>query len=75
MLAVCQESGGLGVVTAHSGTLVGVLLADDDPAHSEKLDRAVRGCRRLAGHAVVYRSLYEANERSLASSTMSQGGV
>lgn len=31
LLRICREAGGLGVVSAHSGTVLGVLLDDDDP--------------------------------------------
>lgn len=54
---ICREAGGLGVVSAHSGTVLGVLLDDDDPAYAERLDRVRRDCQALAGNAAVYRSL------------------
>jgi L-threonine kinase len=75
MLRVCRVAGGLGVVSAHSGTLVGVLLADDDPDYFTKLDKTMYGCRELAGNAVAYRSRSYGSAGSLVSSTGGQGGA
>jgi len=47
----------LGVVTAHSGSVVGLLLADDDPAYDQKRSAARQACRELAGHCFVDRTL------------------
>jgi uncharacterized protein involved in propanediol utilization len=52
MLNICDQVGGLGVVAAHSGTMLGLLLADGDPAHRERLDRAVLACTALPGRTV-----------------------
>jgi L-threonine kinase len=54
---ICDEAGGLGVVAAHSGTALGILLAADDVFHAEKLAHCRRECRALAGNVHVYRSL------------------
>lgn len=53
----CHRSGGLGVVTAHSGTMSGVLLADDDPFYRQKLAAARWACLSLAGNVTVHRTL------------------
>jgi uncharacterized protein involved in propanediol utilization len=42
---LAKDCGALGVAVAHSGTTLGVLLADDDPDHAEKLARVLTGCR------------------------------
>jgi uncharacterized protein involved in propanediol utilization len=57
MIAVCREVGGLGVVAAHSGTALGVLLADHRPGHRERLERTRRACSRLASTVWVDRCL------------------
>jgi len=53
MLAACREIGGLGVVTAHSGTASGILLSDDDPDYVEQLSAARRACASMAGTVLV----------------------
>lgn len=47
MTRVCAEVGALGVVAAHSGTVIGLLLARDDEDYRGKLYRARRECLRL----------------------------
>jgi L-threonine kinase len=49
MLGICREVGGVGVVAAHSGTALGVLLAAEHPGHHERLRRTRRACATLAG--------------------------
>jgi uncharacterized protein involved in propanediol utilization len=57
MIDVCQEVGGAGVIAAHSGTALGVLLADDDPGHRDRLERASQACAALAGTVWIDRCL------------------
>lgn len=57
MLAVREAVGALGVAVAHSGTTIGLLLDDRDPAYPDRLARARRACVRLAGHVHVYHTL------------------
>ncbi|SDN74089.1 threonine kinase [Streptomyces sp. cf386] len=54
---ICEATGGLGVVCAHSGTVLGVLIAADDPDHDTKVRAALAACRRLPGTTTVLRSL------------------
>ncbi|MGI5341225.1 kinase [Streptomyces sp. CA-181903] len=57
MRAVCREVGGLGLVIAHSGTYLGILLGehrDDDP---ERIERVRARCADLPGAVSVFRSL------------------
>ena len=56
MIRIARESGALGVVCAHSGTMTGVLLADGVPGHGRRLDGVREACRRLPGHVEVFRS-------------------
>ncbi|MFM9445930.1 kinase [Streptomyces acidiscabies] len=57
MTAICEEAGGLGVVAAHSGTSLGILIDDADPDRSRKIVRAVQACSALAGNVTTYRTL------------------
>jgi L-threonine kinase len=52
---LCRSAGGRGVVAAHSGTMLGVLLDEADPAHPWRLQRVLRACAGL-GATCVYRS-------------------
>lgn len=45
MVRLARDCGALGVAVAHSGTTLGVLLADGDPDYPTKLDRLLTGCR------------------------------
>lgn len=58
VLAICRTAGGRGVVAAHSGTMLGVLLDEADPAYPWRLQRTVRACAEL-GATSVYRSTRE----------------
>ncbi|MQY38425.1 L-threonine kinase [Streptomyces sp. RB17] len=57
---ICEATGGLGVVCAHSGTVLGILVAADDPDHDTKVRAALDACRRLPGATTVLRSLGDA---------------
>ncbi|MCX4692922.1 kinase [Streptomyces sp. NBC_01408] len=57
MIALCEDIGGLGVVAAHSGTSLGILIDNADPERSRKLVRAVRACAVLAGNVTTYQTL------------------
>ncbi len=50
-------TGGLGVVAAHSGTLLGVLLAGDDPDLDQKIAEIRRQCAVLGGPLSVHRAV------------------
>lgn len=54
---VCAEVGGLGVVTSHSGTTLGVLLDPADPAYAHRLAATAQACEELVGNVTVYRTL------------------
>ncbi|MFF2378428.1 lyase family protein [Streptomyces xiamenensis] len=58
---ICREIGGLGLVVAHSGTMLGVLLDEDDPELSRKTAWARKACAELGGEVSVYRSLPSQN--------------
>jgi uncharacterized protein involved in propanediol utilization len=54
---LCREVGGLGLVLAHSGTLLGVLLEAGDPELDGKAEHIRAGCAALGGEVSVHRSL------------------
>ncbi|WAP60624.1 GHMP family kinase ATP-binding protein [Streptomyces sp. S465] len=56
MIRVSDEIGALGVVCAHSGTMLGLLLDAGDPDHQHKLSAAAAACSRLPGATTVFRS-------------------
>lgn len=56
MLAVNAEVGGLGVACTHSGTMLGILLAVDDPDYAPRLAAAREACGRIPGRQHVYRT-------------------
>jgi uncharacterized protein involved in propanediol utilization len=55
--AAAEEIGAIGVVVAHSGPMLGLLIADDDPAHGPKCAAAREACLEIAGNASVHRAL------------------
>ncbi|WP_329791307.1 kinase [Lentzea sp. DG1S-22] len=57
VLEVCREVGGLGVVAAHSGTSLGVLLDPAVPGYPEQVAAAAGACSSIAGNVAVYRCL------------------
>ncbi|TDV43157.1 kinase [Actinophytocola oryzae] len=65
MIAICREVGGLGVVTTHSGTALGVLLDDARPAHPERLEWTKQACGEITGSVWVDRTLPDDGRRRL----------
>jgi uncharacterized protein involved in propanediol utilization len=53
MIQISRDVGGVGVVAAHSGTTLGVLLENNQPGHTERLERTKQACFRLAGRVWV----------------------
>ncbi|WP_433338043.1 hypothetical protein [Spirillospora sp. CA-294931] len=54
---LCRSAGALGVSVAHSGTKIGILLADEDPDYMRKLHRIVLGLRGLSSNVSVDRTV------------------
>lgn len=50
---LCRQVGGLGVVVAHSGTVLGILISNDDPDYAGKVADAKTACQELAGDVSV----------------------
>jgi uncharacterized protein involved in propanediol utilization len=57
LLRICEAVGGLGVVSTHSGTMVGVLLCDADPNYPDRLARVLRECAALPAAVSLFHSL------------------
>ncbi|TYR66182.1 kinase [Streptomyces parvus] len=57
LLDVCRDAGGLGIVTSHSGTTLGILLDPADPAYPHRLAATAQACEELTGNVTVYRTL------------------
>ncbi|ALG12492.1 hypothetical protein [Kibdelosporangium phytohabitans] len=47
LVGVCEDVGGAGIAAAHSGTVLGILLDERDPAYPDRLAAAVRACTEL----------------------------
>ncbi|CAM5304519.1 kinase [Streptomyces xanthochromogenes] len=54
---LAKEVGALGVVCAHSGTVLGILIDHADPDAAAKTEAALAGCAALPGRTDVHRSL------------------
>jgi uncharacterized protein involved in propanediol utilization len=54
---ISAEVGALGVVAAHSGTMLGLLLDVSDPDYVPRLAATIRACSALGGDVSVYRTL------------------
>lgn len=57
MAAICEENQGLGVICAHSGTVIGVLLGDDQPGHRTRLGAVKKACAKLSPTLLEFHSL------------------
>ncbi|MBO4204424.1 kinase [Micromonospora echinofusca] len=56
MITLAETTGALGVVTAHSGTILGLMFADNDHEYDEKVAAARHACRVLAGDSWIDRT-------------------
>jgi L-threonine kinase len=57
MIVISRTVGGLGVVCAHSGTMIGILLATADPEYAARLDAVRQACADFAPRLYVFQSL------------------
>jgi uncharacterized protein involved in propanediol utilization len=57
MLEIRRFVRALGVVVAHSGTVLGLLISDADPDYPRKVADATAACRELAGNVSVDHTL------------------
>lgn len=59
VIGLSEEFDALGVVVAHSGNSLGVLVAESDPECTRKVDGLRARAAELAGHATLYRSWHQ----------------
>jgi uncharacterized protein involved in propanediol utilization len=72
---LCREVDGHGLVIAHSGTALGILLDHGDPERAAKIDHVRAGCAALPGTVTVHRSLGpDESPRSARSAPLSRNG-
>ncbi|MBX7266330.1 kinase [Micromonospora sp. Llam7] len=57
MLDICAEAGGVGVVVAHSGTAIGLLLPHQALGYERRLDLTLRRCAELSDQVLLYHAL------------------
>jgi L-threonine kinase len=57
VLDICSAVGALGVVAAHSGTMLGILLDPDDPDYRAKVAATVNACTMLSPDVALHRTL------------------
>lgn len=55
-IAICKEIDGLGVVAAHSGTCIGILLSATEPTYAVQVQQASRSLARFGKTLGVYHS-------------------
>lgn len=65
MRDICWQIGGLGVVAAHSGTYLGVLLSTEDSHFHNQLAHAFEAMKHLAGNVTLFYSWYPALQTEL----------
>lgn len=58
VLAIAKEVGGLGVIVAHSGTCLGILLSPKDHDYEQRLHLTRRYLSQLSTQIIVYESFY-----------------
>jgi uncharacterized protein involved in propanediol utilization len=58
VMALCQEVQGLGVVAAHSGTCLGILLAADEPDYHDRMQQARTKLAHLGASVQIYHSFH-----------------
>ncbi|MEV0899960.1 kinase [Actinoplanes sp. NPDC049802] len=64
LLRICRDVGGLGLVLAHSGTNLGILLPGDATEHADEINHIRSACAAFPGTVSVYRSLGPQDRRS-----------
>lgn len=56
MTSICEQNQGLGVICAHSGTMIGVLLGDDQPGHATRLGAVKKACANFSPTLLEFHS-------------------
>lgn len=56
LISICEEVGGLGVVVAHSGTCLGILLSPDNEKYKEQLHTVSERISKRFKKFTIYQS-------------------
>lgn len=62
MLSICEQNEALGVICAHSGTVLGVMLGDEQPGHLTRLAAVRSACANLSATTLEFHSLRRREE-------------
>ena len=62
MLKICKEVNGLGVVVAHSGTCLGIILSPYDTEYETQLNKATDRIEKLSNYVSIYHSWNHIND-------------
>ncbi|MDH6125379.1 kinase [Kitasatospora sp. GP82] len=65
LLQIAREVAGFGLILAHSGTTLGILLDGSDSEAAEKIAYVRKSCRPLGGSVSTYRTLGKAGVHAL----------
>lgn len=57
MLEICKQISGLGIVTAHSGTYIGILISNHDPAYKQKVETGLKQMKQLGYPVQLFHSV------------------
>lgn len=57
MLEICSKINGLGIVTAHSGTYIGILISNQDPSYAQKVETGIQIMKQLAYPVQLFQSV------------------
>jgi uncharacterized protein involved in propanediol utilization len=62
MIAICERINGLGVIIAHSGTYIGILIANNDVQFDIKIEQAIRHISKITCNFKLYESVNVDNQ-------------
>lgn len=65
VIKICEEIGGLGVVTAHSGTYLGILLFGNDPHYHIKLEDGLSRLNSLGYSVQLFHSIDKLDDKEV----------
>ncbi len=57
MLSICRQINGLGIVTAHSGTYIGILISNNDPNYNLKIESGMDMLKQLGYPVHLFHSI------------------
>lgn len=57
MLRICRKINGLGIVTAHSGAYMGILISNTDPSYLQKIEVGTQQIKQLGYPVQLFQSL------------------